>query len=159
VNLNGCLQGNDYLDEEEEQPPRKRAGPDGECCVEKRSTQKVLKEHGMKKSAKSRVRSTNGDWGAPNLAWGAPTGIEESPYLRTRVKREGGVGGEGVRSMEFNIEATIQTEVCRWKSSSAWTGELRVEWNRIVSILAKEHRWELRSAERGNQVRNEIEDC
>jgi len=55
------VKSNDYLDEKEEQPPRKRGGPNGEYCVEKRSIQKVLKERRMKKSAKSRLRSTNGD--------------------------------------------------------------------------------------------------
>jgi hypothetical protein len=53
------VKGNDYSDEDVEQPPRKRGGPDGECCVEKRSTQKVLKERKMKKSAKSRLRSAD----------------------------------------------------------------------------------------------------
>jgi len=43
----------------------KRGGPDGECCVEKRSTQKVLEECRQKKSAKSRLRSADRDWGAP----------------------------------------------------------------------------------------------
>jgi hypothetical protein len=55
------VKGNDYSDENGEQPPRKRGGPDREYCVEKRSTQKVLKECRMKKSAKSRLRSTDGD--------------------------------------------------------------------------------------------------
>jgi len=61
VNLNGHLNGNDYLDEKGEQLPRKRGGPDGECCVEKRSTQKVVKECRMKKSDKSRLRSADTD--------------------------------------------------------------------------------------------------
>jgi len=55
------LKGNDYSDENAEQPPRKREGPDGECCVKMRCTQKVLKECRMKKSAKSRLISTNRD--------------------------------------------------------------------------------------------------
>jgi len=55
------LKGNDYSDEKGEQPPRKRGAPDGECCVEKRSTLKVLKERRMKKSAKSRLRSADGN--------------------------------------------------------------------------------------------------
>jgi len=97
ANLTGRLKGTDYSDEKGEQPPRKRGAPDGECCVEKRSTKKVLKEHRMKKSAKSRLRSANGDWGAPVLA----------------EERRKGVWGVRVRSAEFNIEATIQTEVCR----------------------------------------------
>jgi len=58
----------------------KKEGQDGECCVEKRSTQKVLKEGRMKRSAKSRLRSADRDCRAPNLGWGAPTGIEERPY-------------------------------------------------------------------------------
>jgi len=55
------LKGNDYSDEKGEQPPRNRGAPDGECCVEKRSTQKVLKERRMKKIAKSRLRRAEGD--------------------------------------------------------------------------------------------------
>jgi hypothetical protein len=55
------VKGDDYSDEKGEQPPRKSGGPDGECCVEKRSIQKVLKESRMKKYAKSRLRSANGD--------------------------------------------------------------------------------------------------
>jgi len=39
---------------------RKRAAPDGEFCVQKRSTQKVLEERGMKKkSKKSKLSSAN----------------------------------------------------------------------------------------------------
>jgi len=55
------LKGNNYSDKKGEQPPRKCGGPDGECCVEKRSTQKVLKEHRMKKRAKSRLKSADGN--------------------------------------------------------------------------------------------------
>jgi len=55
------LKGNDYSDEKGEQPPRKRGGPDVECCVEKRSIQRVLKERRMKQSAKSRLTRANGD--------------------------------------------------------------------------------------------------
>jgi len=40
---------------------RKEEGRDREFCVEKRRTQKVFKEHRMKQSAKSTVRSANGD--------------------------------------------------------------------------------------------------
>jgi len=36
-------------------------GQDGECCVEKRSTQKVLKECRIKMSARSRLRNTHRD--------------------------------------------------------------------------------------------------
>jgi len=36
-------------------------GQNGEYCVEKRSTKKVLKEHRIKKSSKSRLRSADGD--------------------------------------------------------------------------------------------------
>jgi len=39
----------------------KEKGQNAECCVENRSTQKVLQEHRMKKSAKSRLSSTDGD--------------------------------------------------------------------------------------------------
>ena len=55
------MKGNDYSYEKGEQPPRKRGAPDGEFCVEKRSTQKVLKERRMKKSAKSRLRRADED--------------------------------------------------------------------------------------------------
>jgi hypothetical protein len=44
-----------------------RGGPDGECCVEKRSIQKVLKERRMKNNAKYRLRSTSRDSKAQNL--------------------------------------------------------------------------------------------
>jgi hypothetical protein len=61
ANLNGHVKGNNHSDENGEQPPCKRGGSDGECIVEERSIQKVLKERRMKKCAKSRLRSTNGD--------------------------------------------------------------------------------------------------
>jgi len=61
ANLNRRLKGNDYSDEHGEQPLRKRGAPDGECCVGKRSTQKVLKERRMKKSAKSTLKSADRD--------------------------------------------------------------------------------------------------
>jgi len=54
------LKGNDYSDGKREQPPGTEEGQDGECCVEMRSTQKVMEEHRMKKRAKSRLRSS--DW-------------------------------------------------------------------------------------------------
>jgi len=50
ANLNGRLKGNDYFNEKWAQPPGKEDGQDGECCVEKRCTQKVLKEHRMKRA-------------------------------------------------------------------------------------------------------------
>jgi len=58
----------------------KEEGQDSEYCVEKSSTQKVLKERRMKKSSKSKLKSANVDWGAPNLGWIALMGIEEHPY-------------------------------------------------------------------------------
>jgi hypothetical protein len=66
-NLNGCVRGNDYSDETGEQQQRKQRGSDGECSVEKKSTQKVLKERRMTRSAKSMLRSADGDWRAPYL--------------------------------------------------------------------------------------------
>jgi len=68
ANLNWHLKGNDYSDEKGEQPPKKRGGAVGECCVEKRSPQKVLKERRMKRDTKSRLRSANGDCGTPKIA-------------------------------------------------------------------------------------------
>jgi len=48
---------------------KKRGVPDGECCVEKCSTQKVLEECGMKtKWGTGRLRSVNGDRGSPIFA-------------------------------------------------------------------------------------------
>jgi len=67
TNLNWHLKGNDYLDDKVEQQPRTRKRSDGECCVEKRSTQKVLKERRMKKKAKSRLRSADRDAGVSNI--------------------------------------------------------------------------------------------
>ena len=61
--------------------------PDGECCVEKKSTQQVLEEHQLKKkSTKSRLRCTNRDWEAPILAeecqnagYGVQIKVDERP--------------------------------------------------------------------------------
>ena len=58
----------------------KAGGQDGECCVEERSTQKRMKVYTIKESAKSRLRSTDGDWGVPNLGYRAQMGIEEYRY-------------------------------------------------------------------------------
>jgi len=60
----------------------------------------VLQEHGKKKmSAKSMLRSADGDWGASKLA-------QEYPKW-------------GVRSAEWNPGALIQAEEHRWGWSSA----------------------------------------
>jgi len=59
---------------------RKGGLPDGECYLEKWSTQNVMEERRMKRNTKSRLRSADWDWGVPNLGWGAPMGIEERPY-------------------------------------------------------------------------------
>ena len=85
ANLNGCLKGNAYSDEKGEQPPGREEGQDGECCVEKRNTQKVMVEHRMKRSTKSRLRSADGDCGAP---------------IQVEDRRK---GGGWVRSAELNI--------------------------------------------------------
>ena len=55
------------------------------CWVEKRGTQKVLKECRMKKSAKSRLRSADGDCGVPICA------------EKHRKGSGGGFGGCGVK--------------------------------------------------------------
>jgi hypothetical protein len=97
--------------------------------VEERSIQKVLKERRMKRWAKARLRNADGHCAAPNLSCKPLTGIEQHPSKRSSNER----GGGGVRCAEFNLEATIQTDV---------------------------HWWVLRSTEmgRGIRVRNEIED-
>jgi len=46
----------------------KRRAKLGVCFVEKRSTQKVMEEHRMKKGVKSRQSSADGDCGVPILA-------------------------------------------------------------------------------------------
>jgi len=79
----------------------KRRAKLGVCFVEKRSTQKVMEEHRMKKGVKSRQSSADGDCGVPILA------------------DEHQMGG-GVRSAEFNIWATIRTEVCQWEMRSSY---------------------------------------
>jgi len=72
----------------------KRAGPDGECCVERSSTQSVLEEIRMKERAIYMLGRADSDLGTPLL----------------RLEHSKGV----VNSAEFNISVTIRTLVRMW---------------------------------------------
>jgi len=95
--------------------------------VEKRSGQKVLEEHEMKKkSTKSRLQSAHRDYGVPQLVddlcteWsGLQNEIEECQSRHSSINGDRGVLSQwrtaemwrgGVRSAEWIIGATIQTE-------------------------------------------------
>jgi len=67
-------------------------------------------------------RSTEGRR-APDQGSGAPTGIDKSPDLRRSAE-----SGGGVRSAEFNIGATNQTEVHWWELWSSHPKLRGMEW-------------------------------
>jgi len=150
---------------------RKRGAPDGKCCVEKRSAQKVLKECRMKKkSAISGLESANRDWGGPKRVEehrnGRGSGVQNG--IVERQSRQRTTNGEwevlsryrraeqgevwGIRSAACNIESTIQTQERQWELRRSHSRQRSAESNTVVPIKTEgiqECLSQRRSAERG----------
>jgi len=149
---------------------RKRGAPHTECCVEKRSAQKVFEECRVKKkSAKSRQRSADGNWGAPILEEECRNGCEEgrlifrcanpgreSPMGIEECSSPTGaltMGSQAPMSPYWGIGTTIWSEEC-WSSLSGSQPRMRsvergvqsTEWIRgapiqIVGIMECQSQW------------------
>ena len=118
MNPNGHWKGNDYSDEKGELPPGKKEGQDGECCVEKRSTQRVMQEHRMKRSTKSRLRSADRDWGLPKRGWGGKEcGIQymsDNPVWGAPVGNEERRQANGVRNEKEEHQSRLRSTDGDW---------------------------------------------
>lgn len=85
----------------------------------------------------------------PNRGFGAPTGTKERCWgcrsTNTGVGAQQGEIRSSIRSLDINIEATIQPELCQCELKSVGRGDLNVQLIRRASICAVERGQEVRS--------------